>query len=287
MTKIIELNSINELNKEYCNLLSDEKLKISFDNNATTSINNFLNEIKNKEIIKYYFVNNYYSYQVNLLEDEKNVDIYIWFVNCIDKANDIINSKINKYIKEFDKNSNIWNISICKNIMFNYPFTLNEIIFFPINYVVETFKSGANKKIINTLIHEKIHISQRYNELIWEKFINEKDPRWIKISFNSSIFNMIENSILKFNKNNKYEKLINNPDTFYKNFKYIYKDDKNKFFYGQYVFNDKTKNIKKKFFTIDMEKKILSDSKKELEEEHPYELYAYKIADELVNKYYV
>jgi hypothetical protein len=42
-----------------------------------------------------------------------------------------------------------------------------------------------------------------------------------------------------------------------------------------------SQKIEKKFFQLDLEKKIFEPSIKEFVEEHPYEVYAYKIADEL------
>ena len=53
-------------------------------------------------ISKYYYVSDEYSYQIDLLEEisiKNNYEIYLWFVECIEKANNIINSKSNKYKK--------------------------------------------------------------------------------------------------------------------------------------------------------------------------------------------
>ena len=111
MSNIINLNNFNELPE---NILKNidmktNKLLISFDNNCNKSIELFFLNIKNKD---YYFISNDYSYQIDLLDSSinDNLNIYIWFVNCVEMANNIINSKSNQYIKLFGSNINIWKI---------------------------------------------------------------------------------------------------------------------------------------------------------------------------------
>lgn len=289
MVEIIDLNKKNSTitNDQIFKLLSTHTeqykyLSISFDNDSEQIINLFFSLINN-QIKKYYFVSSSYSFQVDLLENETNIELYLWFINCVDEANNIINSSKNKYLELFGSDINLWKISICKDIMFNYPFTLEDIIFFPLPYIISSFEHKEKNKIVNTLVHEKIHVCQRFNEIEWQKFINFEDRNWIKILPDSIIFKLIEYNLLNGIGLNDKEKYISNPDTFYKNFKYIYFDKtNNKYYYGNYVLDKKTNKIKKKYFQIDIENNTFIKTNKELEEEHPYEIYAYKIANELV-----
>lgn len=289
MSNITNIQNITQLPINYLNYLSkyNSKLNISFDNNSSQVINLFFSQIKDNNIKNLYIKSNDYSFQLDLLETDilNNIDIYIWFIDCIDIANQIINAKSNKYITLFGEDINIWKISICKDIMFNFPFTLDNIIFMPIDYIISEYNlNKLSKKIINTLIHEKIHIAQRTNELLWEQFIEEKNNKWKKILVNTKEFQIINSNI--FNNyillNTEYNFILN-PDTSYNNFKYIWIDNDNLKYYGQYICNIKTKKIEKKFFQIDLGNQKLIPTNINLDEEHPYEIYAYEIANELVN----
>ena len=147
-------------------------------------------------------------------------------------------------------------------------------------------------------------MGQRYNELIWEKYINQNDSNWIKVTKTDYLYkiinNIISNKTLFINKK-KYI-LISNPDTWYLHFKYIYKTNNN-LIYGQYVYDIDLKKIEKKYFKINTyNDKIINTKYKlnykletlekedsyefyeyKLEEEHPYEFYAYKIASDIMN----
>lgn len=253
-------------------------LTINFEEKSNIIINNFFNNnIKNNNI---YFKNNY-KINIDLIND--NFLIYLFFIKCVEKATFMI-SKSN--YKNLFEPIILWSFSICNNIMFNYPFTMENVIFFPIKFISECYLSNNLNKLIKTLIHEKIHINQRLNELEWDNFINLKDNNWIKIKIDTSLFNLIENSInsddlLKEEKlNNKY-KFIINPDTYYRNFKYIYLLNNIKY-YGHYVIDNYSNLIKILFFKIDLiNNKLILCSTQILEQEHPYEIFAYKISDEI------
>lgn len=294
---IIDLKKNDELLQKIINITKTKSnLIISFDNDYMNIINSFFSNLPIKNTHDNYIVSNNYFYQIDLLEYSvpNSLDIYLWFINCIEIANNIINSKLNKYIELFGSNINIWKISLCKNIMFNYPFTLDDVIFFPIDYVIKEFNlnQNQNQKIINTLVHEKIHIAQRFNEFVWEKFIQQNNSNWKKINSNYAEFNLINLNLINLNlftNKNLLEKdyvFIFNPDTTYHNFKYVWISDDDCCYYGHYVFNKKNKKINKKYFKLDMEKKLLILTDFNLEEEHPYEIYAYKISDELTNNLY-
>ena len=299
MANTIDINKINKLPNDLMYLLNDpNKITISFDNNYIETINSFFTLIKTSGIkntdkfLNIYTESNNYSYQLDLLDyvvqNKINTDIYLWFIKCIQIANQIINSKKNKYIELFTYDINIWKISICKDVMFNYPFTLDDIIFFPIDYITNEYminNSKESKRIINTLIHEKIHINQRTNEHKWENFIKHNNTGWQKISRGTIEFEIIDvnttNNLLK-NINDEQYICVYNPDTTYKNFKYIWIDSDKKKYYGQYFFNMKTNKIEKKFFQIDSKNKILIPTNINLNQEHPYEIYAYEIANGLI-----
>jgi hypothetical protein len=287
---IIDLKNDDKLTKEIFNSIDTKKnLKISFDNEVDKIINLFFDDIKkyydvkNQNVKNYYIMSNGYSYEIDLLEYpiKNNFEIYLWLINCIEIANNLINHEFNQYIKLYGTNINIWKISICQNIMFNYPFTLEDVIFLPIDYIIEEFNLNRNKKIIITLIHEKIHIAQRFNEIIWEKFIQQNN-NWKKINSNQVEFNLINSNIF-LNKNLLEDEniFIFNPDTLYNNFKYIWTNDGQKFYYGNYILNIKNKKINKKYFELDLINNKLIPSNIELEEEHPFEYYAYKLSEEL------
>lgn len=275
----MELNDITNIKSTI-----NPDLIINFDTDSENQIKIFLKE--NFKTQKYYMGNNF-TICMDLVES--NYLMYLWLVDCVKIANNLILNS-SKYIQLFS-NLNVWNINICDNIMFNYPFTLSNIIFLPISYIETCYKmKNANdkKKFIETLIHEKIHISQREMELVWEKFIKSNSKNWIKIKSNTELYDLIENftnnkNIGDKNIGNKYC-WISNPDTYYPTFKYIFYSE-NKYYYGHYVWNKKKSHIEKKYFIFDIDKKKfveITNELDELKEEHPYEIYAYKIAKELV-----
>lgn len=281
---IINLKKNDKLTKELIDIINNKNnLMISFDNDYNTVVNSFFSNLPIKNTNDYYTISNHYFYQIDLLEYslKNNLNIYTWFINCIEIADNIINSKSNKYIELFGSNVNNWNISLSNNIMFNYPFTLDNIIFFPINFIIEEFNINRRKRIINTLIHEKIHIAQRFNELDWEKFIQQNNPNWKKINSKQIEFNIIDSN-LSTNQKLLDEKFIFvfNPDTTYNDFKYIWVNDEKKY-YGHFVCNKQTKKIIKKYFELNIEKRELVPVKIDLKEEHPYEIYAYEISEKL------
>ena len=287
MNNIINLESSNELSKEIVRSLYNKNniLSIFFNkNDSKEQINIFLN---NHIKIKNIYLDDNYKIAINMYE--YNLDLYIFLIDCIDISYNIISSKTNKYINLFE-NLNKWNICICDNIMFNYPFTLKNIIYLPLNYIKECFNFNHSKKLINTLIHEKIHLGQRENENLWYNFINNNEKKWIKINLHSNIYNIIEQITNNSNQKNlddlnlKNHYFISNPDTFHKNFKYIYLDN-NKYYYGHYIYDKKTKQIEKKYFQIDLNKQKFINTNKILIEDDPYEIYAYKISNELVNNF--
>lgn len=279
MYEIIEINSKDELPDEIKLKLVENNLNIIFDEKSYICIENFL--INNNKI-KEYYVNKYSKIYIDLFET--NLDIYFFLIECIYKAYDIINNCESADEKILFGNINEWIISICMNIMFEYPFTLDKVIFLPYNYIKECFISSNKLKLIETLIHEKLHIGQRYGEKIWEDFINKKDSNWKKIKDNNSLYKIINNFLEDEDKSLLKNDLIfiSNPDTWYKDFKYLYQISNN-LYYGHYVYNIKTKLLKKKYYLIDIQNNIFIETNEILDEEHPYETYAYAIAKKLIS----
>ena len=117
--------------------------------------------------LKYYIINNISN------------DIVLFNEKCIKKSNYLLNKYLYKDLFKNNKINN-WNICITKNnFMFNFPFTLGNIIFLPYEYIINAIHKNDNDYII-TLIHEKIHIYQRYNMNIWDNYIH-KYSNWLKI----------------------------------------------------------------------------------------------------------
>ena len=258
---------------------TDEIIKIIFCETAQDIFNNFI-ELNNSQ--KEIYILNNYKLGIDIVEE--NFNIYIFLIDCIESSNDKINkSKYHNLIKPL----NIWNICICDNIMFNYPFTMEQHIYMPLKYISECFNNNSKNKLMTTLIHEKIHISQRLYENIWEKFILENDKKWIKIYNNDLIYLIIINNInnnLSIIDLDKYEFIIN-PDSEYKNFKYVYKIN-NDYHYAHYVFDITNKKIKILFFNIDIKNKTLKLIENlNINNEHPYEEFAYMISEEIMKKY--
>lgn len=292
------IENINQISSDVIsNFENKNNFEISFDKDSNKPIQNFINQ----NISEIYLDTNY-KIDINL--SDENFDLFIFLIDCIENAfNKILNNKtVNK---ELFGNIFLWNISICSNIFFNFPFTLEDIIYLPLNYIQQCYNiNNISNKLIETLIHEKLHVGQRYNELIWEKYINQNDSNWIKVIKSDYLYkiinNIISNQTLFINKK-KYI-LISNPDTWYLNFKYIYKTNDN-LLYGQYFYDIELKTIEKKYFKINkynnnfknseykLEYKLEALEKEDsyefyeykLEEEHPYEFYAYKIASDIMN----
>ena len=269
---IKQINDIDNINK----YINNEKITINFEDSSINILNNFMEKHKN---LKEIYINNKFEINIDIIEYD--FEMYLFFIDCIEKSFDYI-LNYGSYIELFD-NIIIWNFCIVKNIMFNFPFTLENIIYMPIEYIKENFINKDYNSLSRTLIHEKIHIGQRYNEEIWNNYINKKDKNWIKINKNDEKFIIIETNIKnnKINLANTNEEFISNPDSFYENFKYIYKID-DFLYYGHYVYNYDINKIKIKYFELDINKKILKKTNKTFDQEHPYETYAYIISEEII-----
>lgn len=261
--KIIFIQDINDLINDFFNVIGHSDMKIYFTNkniNVNTNFNDFVIKNISDKIINFLKFNIKFS------------------TECLKKINSqLINKNLNL-------NFNSWKICIFSEMFFNLPFTLSDVIFIPESYINSSIgKSGLleflfdgsvqiNKAFSKTLIHEKIHLLQRYNQDIWNNYI-VSNTNWIiihkEIFFNSTLIN-----------NNK---IIYNPDTYYVNNIFAYrKFDIN--YYGEMLL-DSNKKIKDIWFQmVDSNNKInlypISYSVSKYE--HPYEELAYSMSNELI-----
>jgi hypothetical protein len=267
---------------KYIQYLNDKNiLNIIFIKDVSDILNNFFNNIDINQHSFYYKSLDNITY--NIFE---NYELYSFLINCINFSNNIINEKKdnNNNISELLLYSNIWKIYVYDNMMWNLPFTLSDIIFIPINYIKSSCKIKSYYKLTKTIIHERIHVSQRANILKWNNYIenniqNNISNKWIKITKDNNIFNFIKNY-------NFYELFNNinviNPDTCYEDFYYLYKNN-DELYYGLFILENnnpvikwlKINNNNNNFY---FEKINLNLNK----EEHPFEYYAYKLSDEYV-----
>ena len=273
---INNIDSIEQIkNFENIKKTIDYKITINFEETSIKVFHDFINKHKIKNV---YMDDNY---KINIDIIEYNFGLYLFFVECVDKAyNYILNCKFNL---ELFGNINIWNFCIVQNVMFNFPFTLENIIYIPIKYIKENYANNDLLNLTRTIIHEKLHIGQRYNEDLWSNYINIEDANWIKINKSDNKFIIIENNLKKNKADliNINEEFIFNPDTYYENFKYLYKIDNN-LYYGHYVYNSNNKNVSIRYFELNDVKKKLVKTNKKFEQEHPYEKYAYSISEKII-----
>ena len=105
---------------------------------------------------------------------------------------------INLYIKQIPYNWN-WNfIKISDELANNLPYTRNNSIILYPKFIDSLNSFEINKDYLETLIHERIHIFQRYNKSLFERIYNKLG------------FYKIDNNIIKeINKNNL---IVSNPD---------------------------------------------------------------------------
>lgn len=202
----------------------------------------FIKKIPNNEKYKYYSnLKNQIVFKIPENIIKKNINIII-------QANYLINKYLNNNLKKNNKKNN-WNICLTKNnFMFNNPFTLDEIIFIPFNYILQ----NNEKILLETFIHEKLHIYQRYNLKQWNKIITNY-TNW------------------KLCKYEKQKNIIYNPDVNYNQYYYCYTFNGNE--YKGHLNDD--------FETIWFHNNLKYENENLPKQEHPFEEYAYKLSKEL------
>jgi hypothetical protein len=260
-----------------------EKLTIVLPNNVNEMLFNFLSNID--QSLQHKYVGSVNINQYNIYND---IEAYNILLDATHYANKIINES---GMKILSSNTNIWKIFIYTNMMWDLPFTLEDVIFLPFN-IIEQCKEQFNNNnfsLITTLIHEKIHVLQRSNVNEWINYIYIMDKNWIKYDDNTNLFKFLNSydidKLIEF-------MIVKNPDVIYNNFKYVYKH-KNRLYYAILYLN-KDNYINTQWFLINeinnetYDKQNVSFTLEKSEEfilphEHPFEIYAYKIANELTS----
>jgi hypothetical protein len=283
ITNLSDNLSDNYSNK-YINYLNDKNLlNIIFIKDVSDILNIFFSNINIDHRSFYYKSLDNINY--NIFE---NYELYSFLINCINFSNNIINQKNNdtqrvtQSTSELLLYSNVWKIFIYDNMMWNLPFTLSDIIFIPITYIKSCYNTNSYYKLTKTIIHERIHVSQRANILKWNNFIenNITDNKWIKITKDNNIFNFIKN----YNFYKLFQNInVINPDTYYEDFYYLYKYN-DELYYGLFILENnnpvikwlKINNNNNNNFYFEKINLNLNN------EEHPFEYYAYKLSDEYV-----
>lgn len=267
--KIIFINDINSLLIDFFNTITSSDIKTYFDSqnvNINTNFNNWV-------------IKNLSEKQINFLKSNIKLS-----VRCLKNLNRELNNK------NFNLDYDLWKLCIFDNMFFNLPFTLLDVIFIPRSYIISSMekeKTGLldflfddqnqiNKGFSKTLVHEKIHLLQRYNQDIWNKYITA-NTNWRIVNkpiyFNSSPIN-----------NNK---IIYNPDTYYVKNVFAYLEPKsNIFYYGQMLLNSnkKIRNIWYQMVSSNDKINLYPIYNSITKYEHPYEELAYTMSDELINK---
>lgn len=183
------------------------------------------------------------GYKKKVLEDVVEINDKERFEILCKRADEWLKEYKSKYLKD---NHNIdkikWNIAVTKGYYENgLPHTRGKIIFLP-----SKIELMDDKNIIGTLIHEKIHIYQRYNR-------EEIDKNLELLGYTKK-------------KHKSKEDLIrSNPDTN----EYIYTNTNGEEMYFKY-YNEEPLNI--------------TDGIIYGKEEHPYEMISYEIENDYMNK---
>jgi len=270
---MIEYINQNLIDKKY-----DDKLHIIIVKDINNIINSYFNNIDKKNHNYYY--NSLDNIKYDIFQD---LDLYSFLINSINFANNIINENSDSILLY---KSNIWKIFIYDNMMWNLPFTLDDVIFIPINYIKLSYTNNNYFEFTKTIVHERIHVSQRLNIDIWNNYIKQNNNEWIKITNNYNSNNNMFEFIKKYDFNNLFNSInIINPDTFYQDFIYLYNFDNN-LYYGLFVLVNKHPVIK--WLKINTYNNNFYFEKTNLNinnTEHPFEYYAYKLSSDYLTKY--
>lgn len=260
-------------------------LMIILPSNVDRMLADFLSNVELSLQHKYVGSVNITSY--NLFND---IELYNILLKATYYANKIID---NSGLKILSNNSKVWKIFVYTNMMWNLPFTLEDVIFIPFELLdnCRLIKNNNYYSLIKTLIHERIHVMQRHNVDGWVDYIYVQNKNWIKVNKGTPLFTFLNSydidKLMEF-------MIVKNPDTIYSDFKYVY-NYKNKLYYGILYLNE-LRNIDIQWFQINeiintqFDKNNLEFSLEKSDrfiqsQEHPFEIYAYKLSEELTNVY--
>jgi hypothetical protein len=236
----------------------NKNTKIEFFNNDIIFLNDKeLYNILVKDEDNYYksfFKNDLYSRKINSIDEYNNLislSVYNFtdsqknkLIKCINHA-DIFFDKIDvDFIFPEKINKIKWKLGCIKNKLYEngLPHTRKEIIIINTNDI----DNYSEKKLIKTLIHEKIHLYQK-------KYIDDVN------------IYLEKNNFIKFKKREEYDNIRANPDLD----QWIYKDNKKNIYSA--IYNNNPSSIED----------IIYYPKNNQSFEHPYE----KMAIEIENMY--
>ena len=216
-----------------------------------------------------------------------NLPMYSMLLNATNLSNGIMIKSDMSILKPNNSLLNVWKIFVVDNIMWNLPFTLEQVIFIPLKQMQRNLDFDSYYDLSRTLIHERIHVLQRLNPQDWIDYIYYKNKNWQLVEFNTPLFNFLNDYKINKLMDNM---IIINPDTVYSKFKYVLKKDGN-LYYGL-LFLNSDKDVKIQWFKIHDKKNEQYDKEnysfylEKLEKgvynyEHPFEEYAYKISEDL------
>lgn len=281
------VNNYNDLSKVFnkYNISTIDfttKLTIVIPENVDTILQNFMTNVELSKQHEYVG-----SLRIDGYNIFNNLRMYNMLLDATNLANKIM-SESNIPILNSNKDLlNVWKIFIVDNLMWNLPFTLEDVIFIPLKKMNSSLEIDSYYEITRTLIHERIHVLQRLNPKEWIDYIYYENKNWILVEFDTPLFNFINDYDINKLMN---QMIVINPDTVYLDFKYVYKF-KNQLYYGVMYLNpdkvvqiqwfkihDKINNQYDKenipFYFEKLDKSIFNY-------EHPFEEYAYKISEEL------
>lgn len=269
-SEFVPVDNLNNLNN----------LNINFSDESTKYLIEYLKKITNAKNL---YINSTSKINVNLYNSNKL--LFVFVVKCICGSVQTIFTN-EKYIHLFEP-INVWNICICDNVMFNLPFTIENFIYIPLNYLNKCFQNNNFTEFEKTLIHEKIHINQRANSNYWIGLVENKFKNKWKIitkSSNYKLWNLIETEINSINLTNTNKYLfVSNPDINYTNFKYIFLIG-DKMFWANYVYWIELNNITIKYFYINVKNNKFEEITNQMNfQDHPFETFAYEISDIICN----
>jgi hypothetical protein len=177
---------------------------------------------------------------------------------AITDANNIMRSAINdSYLyPDFKK----WNICVVNSVLFNLPCTIADVIILPIRIVAKT------DEFVITMIHEKIHVCQRYNP-VWKTVPIDC---WVKSGIQSIPYGYVKGLV------GNNIPIICNPDTVECNDIWFYKKD-GKLFYAVLVFLNG--RVEQMWFEVG--NMFVKCGYQVFQYEHPYEMVAYQLSEKI------
>jgi hypothetical protein len=234
-------------------------------------------DFQNSLDILYEFIKNINNINTNLYLPNSNIGLNIskshnfhnLFTDSVPLAHSIL---CNHFNNDLAINNLEWKFIILNSdCFFSYPTTINDVIIIPNNEYLK-----IHKNLTKTIIHERLHIFQRYNLNNWNKYIL-LNTRWKYFNIKNLPSYFIDN----INKIKNNYLTIYNPDVNYINdFIYFYHDTN--YFFGFHILSNN--KLKYNWIMITNDKFIDLNNINNIklpEHEHPMEILAYDYAEEL------